>query len=90
MKKNLLGGPPPTPPLPPPRSRAEVPPLRGVVERGGGAPRAWRLRVVEVQKRVSVLVVRLVLWPAGVAGAEGVVSTSPSRALQGPRGGGSH
>lgn len=77
-KKNLLRGAPPAPPSPGPRGGAEaaraVPLLRGVVvgvpQRGGGAPRAWRVPVGEVQPQGSVVVVRLVFRPAGVAGAE--------------------
>lgn len=78
MKNNRLGGPPPAPPAVAVRAGAGaargVPPLRrvvervGVAQRGGGAPRARRVRVEEVLQRVSVLVVRLVLRPARVAG----------------------
>lgn len=73
MKNHLLDGPSPAPFSLPVPGCAAVPFLRRVVERvgiaqrGGGAPHAWRLRVVEVRLRVSVLVVRLVLRPAGVA-----------------------
>lgn len=42
----------------------------GVAQRGGGAPHAGRVRVIEVLQRVSVLVVRLVLRPARVAGGQ--------------------
>lgn len=39
----------------------------GVAQRGGGASEARRVGVIEVLQRVSVLVVHLVLRPAGVA-----------------------
>lgn len=79
MKDILFCGPPPCPsrhlrPGPGAEAARVVPLLRrvvervGVAQRGGGAPHARLLRVVEVLLRVSVFVVRLVLWPAGRAG----------------------
>lgn len=75
MKKTLLGGPLrcPSHHLGPGVARV-VPLLRGVVKRvgvarrEGGAPYAWRVRVVEVRQRVSVLVIGFVLRPAKGAG----------------------
>lgn len=94
MKKHLLDEPSPAPFSLPVPGCAAVPFLRGVVERvgiaqrGGGAPHARRLRIVEVLLRVSVLVVHLVLRPAGVArGQEWSVGSFPASArTQRPKG----
>ena len=87
MKKHLLDEPSPAPFSLPVPGCAAVTFLRGVVERvgiaqrGGGAPHARRLRIVEVLLRVSVLVVHLVLRPAGVArGQEWSVGSFPASA----------
>lgn len=76
MKKSLRGGPTPAPPttsVPGAEAARSVPYLPRVVERvgfavhRGGSLYAGRLQVIEVLQLVSVLVVRLVLRPAGLA-----------------------
>lgn len=76
MEKNLRGGPTPAPPttsVPGAGTTRLVPDLSRLAERvgfavhRGGSLQVGRLHVVEVLQLVSILVVRLLLRPAGVA-----------------------